>query len=166
MMDDTFWVTLLDRHVQGIHHQSCLEVSGHCPTNNFAAPGIHDHGQIQPTCPSRDVSNICDPQTVGSFGGEISLDQIGGRTCPWLSLGRVWDFSAANTLQTLSSHQASHPFATHVKFVVVYQFSMNAWRAIGPFRFLMDFMDSFAQLLIRLRSCRRLSLTPGVITTG
>jgi hypothetical protein len=33
-------------------------VSGHRPADNFAAPGIHDNGQVQPTCPSRDVSNI------------------------------------------------------------------------------------------------------------
>lgn len=74
VVDDVFWVTLLDRHVQGIHHQGSLEVSGHCPTDDFAAPGIHDNGQVQPTCPSSDEGNVCDPQAVGSLGAEISLD--------------------------------------------------------------------------------------------
>jgi hypothetical protein len=166
VMDDIFWVTLLDRHAQGIHYQGGLEAKGHRPTDDFATPGIHDNGQVQATRPSRDVSNICDPQTVGSAGAEISLHQIGSRTCSWLSLGRVWGFSAADTLQTCDPHQASHPLAAHVKFVDVCQFGMNARRAIGAFRFLMDFMDPFAQLLIRLRSFRRLSLTPGVIATA
>ena len=82
VMDDILWVTLLDRHVQGIHHQGSLQVSRHRPTDDFAAPGIHDNGQVQPTCPSCDVGNVCDPQTVGNLGAEISLDQIGGRTRP------------------------------------------------------------------------------------
>jgi len=43
---------------------------------------------------------------------------------------------------------------------------MNARRAIGAFGFLIDFMDPFSQLLIRLGSCRRLSLTPGVLANG
>jgi hypothetical protein len=163
VMNNIFWVTLVDRHAQGIHHQGSLEVSGHCPTDDFAAPGIHDNSQVQPTRPSRDVSNIGDPQTVGSAGAEISLHQIGSRTCSRLSPGRVWDFPAAHTLQTFDPHQASHPLAAHVKFVDVCQFGMDARRAIGPFRFL---MDPLAQLLIRLRSFRRLSLTPGVIATA
>ena len=49
VMDDIFWVTLLDRHLQGIHHQGSLQMRGHRPANDFAAPGIHDHGQVQPT---------------------------------------------------------------------------------------------------------------------
>jgi hypothetical protein len=166
VMDDIFRVTLLDRHLQGVHYQGSLELRGHRPTDNFAAPGIHDHSQIQPTCPGRDVSNICDPQTVGSLGSEIPLDQIGSRTCPWLSLGRVWGFSAANALQTFGSHQASHPLATHVQLIDVCQFGMDARRTISPFGFLMDFMDPFAQLLICLQSFRRFSLTPGIIATG
>lgn len=152
VMNDIFWVTLLDRHLQGIHHQGSLEMSGHCPTDDFAAPGIHDNSQVQPTRPGRDVSNVCDPQTVGRLGAEIPLDQIGRRTCPWLSLGCAWGFAAADALQAFGAHQASHPLATHVKFVDICQFGMNARRTIGPFRFLMDFIDPFAQLLIRLRS--------------
>lgn len=166
VMDDALRVTLLDRHVEGIHHQGCLQMGGHCPTHDFAAPGIHDNGQIQPTCPSSDVSNIRDPQTVGSAGVEIALDEIGGRTCPWLSPGSVWGFAAANTPQTFGSHQASHPLATYMKPVVVGQFSVNARRAIGTLRFLVDFMNPFTQPLIRLRSFRRLSLAPDVIAAG
>lgn len=166
VMDDIFWVTLLDRHAQGIHYQGSLQVSGHRPTDDFAAPGIHDNSQVQPTRPSRNVGYICDPQTVGSLGAEISLHQIRGRTCSWLSLGRAWGFAAADTLQPFGLHQASHPLAAHVKPVIVCQFGMNARRTIGPFRFLMNFVDPFAQRLIRLRSCRRLSLAPGIIATG
>jgi hypothetical protein len=166
MMDDVFWATLLDRHLQGIHHQRGLEVSGHCPADDFAAPGIHNNGQVQPSAPSRNVGDVCDPQMIGRLGSEITLDQIWGRTCSWLSLGCAWGFAAADTLQAFGSHQASHPLATHVKLVDVCQFGMNARRTVGAFRFLMNFMDPFTQLLIRLRSFRRLSLTPGVIATG
>jgi len=45
-VDEAFWVTLLNRHVQGVHHQSGLEMSGHRPTHHLAAPGIHDDRQI------------------------------------------------------------------------------------------------------------------------
>lgn len=93
MMDDTFWVALLDRHLHGIHHQGRLEVRGHCP------------------------ANICDPREV--------------RRHP----------------------PVRHECAAH-------------YRCLGDFEFLMDFMDPFAQLLIRLRSFRRWSLAPGVIATG
>ena len=165
VVDDIVWVPLVDRHAQGIHHQSSLEVSGHRPTDDFAAPSLHDNSQVQPTRPSRNVGYICDPQTVGSLGTEVSLHQIRGRTCSWLSLGRVWGFAAADTLQPFGLHQASHPLATHGEPVLVCQFGMNTRRTIGPFRFLMNFADPLAQLFIRLRSCRRLSRAPGIIAT-
>ena len=86
--------------------------------------------------------------------------------CPWLSLGCAWGFSAADTLQPFGTHQASHPLAAHIQLIDVCQFGVNARRTIGAFGFLMDFMDPLAQLLIRLCSLGRLSLTPGVIATG
>ena len=44
VVNDAFGTALLNSHVQGIHHQGGLEVSGHCPTDDFATPGIHDNG--------------------------------------------------------------------------------------------------------------------------
>lgn len=66
VMDDTFWLALLNGHVQSIHHQGGVEMSGHRPTHHLAAPGIHDDRQIQPTGPGGNVSNIRHPQTAGA----------------------------------------------------------------------------------------------------
>jgi hypothetical protein len=38
------------------------------------------------------------------------------------------------------------------------QFGMDVRRTVGAFRFLMDFTDLLAQLLIRLHSCRRCNI--------
>src|SRR5512145_2574017 len=131
-MDDTFWMALLDRHVQGIYHQGGTQLRRHRPADHSAAPGIHDDSQIQPTDPGGDVSNIGHPQTIGTGRSEIALNQVGSWTCPWLSLGGVWGFAAADTLQVFGSHQARHSLASHVNASFC-QFGVNARSAIGAF---------------------------------
>ena len=81
MVDDTFWLSLLNSHMQSIHHQGGVKVSGHRPTHHLAALGVHDH-----------------PQTIRRIAGEIALDQIGGRAISWISLGSPWRFAAPDIL--------------------------------------------------------------------
>jgi hypothetical protein len=165
MVDDTFWMALLNGHLQCLQDELSAQVSSHRPTDNPTAPGINYDGQIQKPSPRSDERDIRHPEFIRAASREVTLDQIGGRMCPWLSLGGPWGFAAADTLQVFGSHQTSHPLASHV-YAGVSQFRMNARRTIGAFGLLMNFMDPLAQFLICLCPLRWLSLSPCVIATA
>ncbi len=98
---------LLDRHtlpecstgVQNIDRQNSLGPSAHQPQVQLTRPG-RDAGNA---CTARKCRCVYDPWMVESLGVEISLLQIRGRMCPWISLGGVCGLSSIHTLQSFCS---------------------------------------------------------------
>jgi hypothetical protein len=74
---------------------------------------------------------------------------IKGRAISWHSLHGAWGLPAADTLQVLRAHEASHPLASH-SYACFRQFGVNARHTASTFGVLVDFTDPVAQLLICL----------------
>ncbi len=53
--------SLPECHVESLEDEFGPQVGRHGPANDPPAPGIYYHGEIQETCPCRDVRNIRDP---------------------------------------------------------------------------------------------------------
>src|SRR5690606_32210787 len=167
MVNNALRATLFNGHLQRIQDELCTQVGGHRPADDLAAPGIEHDSQVQEPGPGGDIGNVRDPQFVRAGGGEVSLDQVGNGLCFGFraSLGGVWGFATANTLQIFGSHQASHTLASYVHSLVC-QFGMNAGSTIGAFGVLMDLTDLLAQPLIFAGSLRQSSLAPGIVAAG
>ena len=61
MMDHLARPTLAEGHVQGVHNQLGSQMVRHRPTDDLAAPDIHDDRQIEEAHRGRDVGNVGDP---------------------------------------------------------------------------------------------------------
>jgi hypothetical protein len=111
MMDDRLGRALSESHLEGLQDQLRAQMSSHGPTDDPPAPGIDHDGQVQESSPRSDVGDIGYPQSIGSTGCEIALDEVGSWGSLSLSLGGAWRFAAANTMQAFGAHQARHPLA-------------------------------------------------------
>jgi hypothetical protein len=58
VMDDILRVALLDGHLQGLQDELGPHMSGHCPTDDPAAPDINHDGQEQGSGPGWDIRDI------------------------------------------------------------------------------------------------------------
>jgi site-specific DNA recombinase len=108
---------------------------------------------------------FCHPEFIGAVGREVTLDQIGCRTCSRPSLGGAWPLATADAPQMGCFHQARHPLAAHMQ-AFFRQFGVNARRSIGAFRFLVDLPDLLGQHSVFLFSLGRRSLQPGIEPAG
>lgn len=165
MVDDILGMALLDSHLQSLQDQLRAQVSGHGPADDPAAPGVEHDGQIQEPSPGWDVGNVSYPEFIRAAGREVTLDQIGGRSSPSLSLGGARRFATADTPQIGGAHQARHAFASHMPALFC-QFGVDTRSTIGAFRPLVDLLDFLGQHFVFLLSFRRWSFPPGVEPTG
>src|SRR5215210_775139 len=80
MMDQSRrWPASVDRHVQSVENQLCLEVVRHGPAYNLSGVGVEHEGEVEPPLPSPDVSDVRHPQAVRSLGSEVALHQVRSR---------------------------------------------------------------------------------------
>ena len=61
MMDHLSRPTLAEGHVQGIQNQLGSQMVRHRPTDDPAAPDIHDDCQVEEARRGRDVGDVRDP---------------------------------------------------------------------------------------------------------
>jgi hypothetical protein len=65
------WAPSSERHLESLHDQLAAQVVGHGPTHHPPAPSVHNDGQVQGTCPGRDVRDTC----TCSAGASVSATQ-------------------------------------------------------------------------------------------
>ena len=80
----------------------------HRPTDDPPREGIENHGQVEKAGPGRDVGDIGHPQNVRRIGIEVAIDQVTGRTHPFVTDRRACRLAAAYTLQAGGPHQPFH----------------------------------------------------------
>ena len=80
MMNHAGWAALVKRQVERLEDQFSAQMGRHRPADDPAAEDIHHHRQVEKAGPGRDVSDIRDPQSIGTLGDEVTLHQIGCRT--------------------------------------------------------------------------------------
>src|SRR5215210_4613959 len=66
----------VDSHVQRIKHKRGPQIVGHGPADHSPGVGVQDEREVEPALPGTDVSYVCYPQAIRSFGGEVALHQV------------------------------------------------------------------------------------------
>ena len=77
MMDHRGGAALPQGHIQCFQHQFCPKMRLHRPSYNPAGKSIHHHGQIEETCPCRDVRDVRYPQAVGCLARKFRFTRSG-----------------------------------------------------------------------------------------
>ena len=117
-MDHIAGASLLKRHVQRVEHEIGFQVRLHQPTHDTSTPGIDDHSQVQEAARRRDVRDVGDPELVGAFHTEVTLDEVRCGPCVSVTLRRAPLLATGRTLQAGQPHQATHALVVDSPAVV------------------------------------------------
>lgn len=88
-----------DRHHQGVHHEISMNGIAGGPPDDFAREQVQNNGQVEPTLPNPDISDVGDPDTIGLLDSEIAPDEIRDQL-GWLTTGNI----AAGTVAAFCTH--------------------------------------------------------------
>src|SRR4051795_10556807 len=110
---------------------------GHRPTDDAPTARIEDDCQIQETRPGRDIGNIRDPESIGSGGREVALDEIWCRRHLGAPACRARSLPAMAALQSGHAKQARDPLARTANTVIA-QFGVDARRPVRAAALLMN----------------------------
>ena len=94
-MDHADGASLRQGHVQSIKHELGFQSVAHRPADDPATVGIQHDGQVQEPGPGWDIGDVGHPELVGLIGVEVPVDQIAGRSHPFVPEGRAGGFAAA-----------------------------------------------------------------------
>ena len=76
-----------------------LEIVAHDPTDDPATEGVDDDRQMQESYLGRDIGDVGEPEHVRAVRIEVAVDQIAGRTHPFILERDSCTFSPADTFQ-------------------------------------------------------------------
>jgi len=147
---------LLDGHGHGIEDQLRGHARAHGPADDLPAPDVEHDRQKEKPGQRRDVRDVGHPQLIGLGRHELTIDQIRRRPCGWIAARRAERSPSANARQARLPHQARYALAADAPPFVV-QFGVDARRAVGLARRLVNQYDTLAEDYVLARSCRRLS---------
>ena len=163
MMDHLSRPTLAEGHVQGVQNQLGSQMVRHRPTDDPAAPDIHDDRQVEEARRGRDIGDIRDPQPVWTVRLEVAVDQIGRGSGVFVALRRDRAAApAAGADQTGRAHQPGNPLAA-VPLSGGPQLGMHTWRPIGLPRADVHRLDPGQQHLIRSGMRRGRTMAPSIV---
>src|SRR5713101_3079301 len=161
MVDDRFGATLPQSHVQSVQHEFGTQVRGHRPTDNPAAPDIHDNGKEEKTGPRWNVCNVRHPELVWAIRIEVTVHQVWRYRC---SIGgrRHAESPSHYSNQAGRSHEPCDALATNAN-AHVFEFGMNHRGAIRTVRALMNQSDFVGELGVRSEAFRWGTRSPCVV---
>jgi hypothetical protein len=119
-----------DGHLEGVDHELRTHVIGDRPTDDGAAEGVEDHGQIRLAVLGRVLGDVHDPEAVRLGGVEGPLDQIVGRFGA-IALGAASAAASVDAGDARLAHQALDPFARAAHVLAELELGVDPWRAIG-----------------------------------
>src|SRR5271170_7409081 len=140
-------------------------MSLHRPAHDPAAEGVEHDREIQESRPGRDVGDVSHPQAIRSGCDEVTIDQIGRWTCMAVTHCGGYPLAPAHTDQACRVHQPRYALAPHLDALSL-EFGVDARRAIGPARVLMNRSHPRAEFRVRPGARRRRPLTPRVVPAG
>jgi len=65
-----------DGHLERADDQLFAHMVGHRPADDATAEDVENDGELQEAAPRRNVSDVGDPQLIGSIGGEAATGQV------------------------------------------------------------------------------------------
>lgn len=105
----------MQRHVERREDKVCSHLNAEGPTDDLAAAGIRDHGQVQKSFPGRHVRHISDPKLIDGLGDKHPFDQVGGGALAFIALGgRAPGAPAVHALDAHRPHEAGNAFAAGI----------------------------------------------------
>jgi hypothetical protein len=157
------WLSLGDRHVEGVQDQLGAQVVGHRPADDPTGEGVQDDRQVQPAIAGALLGDVGHPQPVRSWWGEVALDQVRCRGGLWVAARQPVPPAPMAALEASGAHQPGHAFAAHVHLQAQPQLGVHARGAIGPAAVGMDLADLVGERLVSHGPLRRRPARPGVI---
>jgi hypothetical protein len=157
------WLPLSDRHVEGVQHEFGAQVLSHRPADDPAGEAVQHNRQVQPALVGALLGDVGHPQPIGSWWGEVPLNQIRRGDGVWVAAGQPTQPTPMAALQTRGAHQPGHPLATNPDVQTQPQLGVHAWGAIGPAAAGMDLADLLGERLVSHGPLRQRPAHPGVI---
>src|SRR5450631_1237385 len=166
VMDHGLRSALRDRHVQRRQNQLGAQMRLHRPAHNAARIHIEHHRQIQKSGPRWNVGDVRYPQSIGSIGVELPIDEVNRTLRTRIGL-RCDDIAAQRcTAKPGRSHQSCHTLAAHANSVVISELGMYVRRAVDASGAPMDRLDLPGQRQIRSISFAHRSIQPRIESTS
>jgi hypothetical protein len=101
-------------HLQRVQGEIGAQVGGGLPAHDHAAVDVDDEGDVDEPRPGPHVGEVGHPQGVGTGGGEVALDQVGGPPAGLLhGDGGPLGLAAHHPRQAQFAHQPRHRATRH-----------------------------------------------------
>src|SRR5260221_10820558 len=162
MNDAASWPSPLDSHVQRFEHDLGVQPRTHRPANDLPAPDVQDDGQKVEAGNGRQIRDVGDPELIWPAGGELPINQVGGRSGRRIKARGAEGFSPAAPHRVRDANQASHSLPPDA-LSFVSQLGMNSRGSVRSAGLPMNVDDAPAQRLIVTSSFRRSSAPPCVV---
>src|SRR5258708_14086376 len=146
-------------HVQGLETNLGVQPRTHRPANDLPAPDVQDDGQKVEAGNGRQIRDVGDPELIWPAGGELPINQIGGRSGRRITARGAERLSPADPHRVRDAHQASHSLPPDA-LSFVSQLGMNSRGSVRSAGLPMNVDDAPAQPLIVTPSFVRSSSPP------
>src|ERR1700704_541258 len=102
----------------------------HRPAHNAARINIEHPRQIKKPGPRWNEGDVCYPQSIGSIGVELPIDEVNRTLRTRIGLRRDDIAAQRCTAKPGRSHQSCHTLAAHADAVVISELRMDVRRAV------------------------------------
>ena len=109
------WPPIMEGLLQRIEHEACMSRPAGPPADNPASVGIDDESNVDESCPGADVSEVRDPEHVGSRRVELPIDVIQRARGSLVTERCANRFATNGALETHHPHQASDGAAGNIE---------------------------------------------------
>ena len=109
-------LTAAIRHIQGCQRQLGIDSVREYITDDLTCTQVFDNGQIEPSFPGRNVSNISHPGLVRPVKGKVPLQKVGRNGMAVIGMGCLFISPSACRGDPGQAHLPVHPFAGAAKF--------------------------------------------------
>src|SRR6266404_596051 len=162
VMDHGLRPALRDRHVQRRQNQLGAQMRLHRPAYNAARIHIEYHRQIQKSGPRWNVGDVRYPQSIGSIGVELPIDEVSRTLRTRIGLRRDDIAAQRCTAKPGRSHQSCHTLAAHANAVVISELGVDVRRAVDASGAPVDRLDLPGQRQVRSISFAHRPIQPGI----
>ena len=146
-------VSSAECHDEGVDDEIGRLAFAHRPAHDRLIVKVLDSGQVELAVPTGELGVVGDPPLIGPLGSEVPLEQV--RCRGRVRLAAPPSSPAMDTDEAVLAHQpgdslATDPAATMAKLAV------DAWRAVGALRRVVDLDDLRGEHLVvevTLRRC-------------
>ena len=154
------------RHGERLLDQFGPQMGLHRPAHDQAAPGVQDHGHIQPARLRADIGEIRHPELIRSRSREVPVHQVRcGTRLPVPPGEPGLPVPPARPLNSRFPHQSAHTLRAR-PFPSSSQFGMQTRSTVNSPVLVPDLHDLFPKRLVLASPVRGRTLQPGVVPTG